>query len=104
MSRQIYVRSRFVLLMLVFVSVLFAPVVLLMMLYNAAVGEREISARMLYALDRALNAGTGGSDDETLSSACGRAIVEGKGWRRWIGLHVIDPIFGKGHCVSAIGI
>ncbi len=57
--------------------------------------------RVLLGLDRLGNTLLNGREDETISSRVGRAKLAGKRWAK-IAAPVIDAVFGRDHCVSAI--
>lgn len=58
--------------------------------------------RLGLAVDQLVNAFTGGSEDETISSRVGRNAIAGKWWALVLE-RIIDAVIGKGHCRSAIG-
>ena len=52
--------------------------------------------------DQLMNAATGGSEDETISSRAGRLLKEGRGWACVL-CKLLD-VLDKNHCKKSIGI
>lgn len=79
------------------------PLLIVGMVAQAIAGSRVRAYRMAIALDQCGNALLGGSEDETISSRVGRALLEGKSWAKPAAF-LIDLAFGKNHCVESIGV
>jgi hypothetical protein len=70
-------------------------------MFVAMLGNSPRWWRIAVAKDQSVNAARGGKEDETVSSAAGRAMQRGDRWGcvlcRWLDL------FEKDHCLKSIG-
>jgi len=79
--------------------VLFTPVLLTAMLIQALFGSEARAKSMAIAQDECGSALFGNPPTETISTATGNALIEGKPWASFAA-PFIDFIFGKGHCLA----
>lgn len=68
----------------------------------AIFGEASRAWRACIGIDQVLNALTGGSEDETISSRTGRAQRDDQLWGVILA-PIVDLFFGKDHCKNNIG-
>lgn len=92
-------RLRLTLLMLWFAGAVAAVLSLLWGLAAALGGSRR-AVRVAVAHDQALNAGWGGSEDETISSRAGKGVRRGV-WHWCLLCRVLDKL-DPGHCERSI--
>jgi len=83
--------------------VLFTPVLLIAMLIQALFGSEARAKSMAIAQDECGSSLFGNPPTETISTATGNALVEGKRWAKLVA-PFIDFIFGKGHCLANASI
>ena len=88
--------------LLAFVCSLVCLLILVLLPLVALFGERNRAWRASIAVDQVMNALTGGSEDETISSRTGRAQRDGERWGK-VMAPVVDLFFGKDHCKENIG-
>lgn len=88
---------RVTLLALWFVCAIAMPVLCLMQLLQALLGDVRRSQSMAVAIDSCANALFGGKPNDTISARTGRGVEEGLVWAVKIA-PVIDFFFGKDHC------
>lgn len=90
-------------LLLCLACIVLMPMLAIILLCQALAGSKVRALRMCIALDQCGNAGLGGSEDETISSRAARAARDGEPWGP-LAVRIIDAVFGKGHCLSSLGI
>lgn len=76
-----------------------APITLVAMFFDAAIGPTDRAKQIALSEDEGGNAVFGGPATQTISTRTGNALIEGERWAHYAA-PVIDLLFGKGHCLA----